>query len=76
MRLSRLPLFPYNALTEEWCSSGLIHFWVSHAGKRVTGDYSKLRDDLEFRKEVAARVCLAFKILSKENRNWAEWTEN
>jgi integrase len=40
----------------------LIHFWVGHAGKRVTDGYSKLKDDLEFRKEVAVRVGLGFEL--------------
>jgi integrase len=43
----------------------LIHFWLGHAGKSVTDDYSKLKDDLEFRKEVAIRVGLGFEVPSK-----------
>jgi integrase len=43
----------------------LIHFWLGHAGKSVTDDYSKLKDDLEFRKEVAVRVGLGFELPSK-----------
>jgi integrase len=44
----------------------LIHFWAGHAGKSVTDDYSKLKDDLEFRKEVATRVGLGFELPSKK----------
>jgi integrase len=44
----------------------LIHFWVGHAGKSVTDDYSKLKDDLEFRKEVAVRVGLGFELSAQE----------
>lgn len=44
----------------------LIHFWIGHAGKSVTDDYSKLRDDLEFRKEVAVRVGLGFELPSQK----------
>jgi hypothetical protein len=43
----------------------LIHFWLGHAGKSVTDDYSKLKEDLEFRKEVAVRVGLGFELQSK-----------
>jgi integrase len=43
----------------------LIHFWAGHAGKSVTDDYSKLKDDLGFRKEVAIRVGLGFELPSK-----------
>jgi integrase len=44
----------------------LIHFWAGHAGKTVTDDYSKLKDDLAFRKEVAIRVGLGFELPSKK----------
>jgi integrase len=44
----------------------LIHFWAGHAGKSVTDDYSKLKDDLVFRKEVAIRVGLGFELPSKK----------
>lgn len=44
----------------------LIHFWLGHAGTSVTDDYSKLKDDLEFRKEVATRVGLGFELPSKK----------
>jgi integrase len=44
----------------------LIHFWLGHAGKTVTDDYSKLKDDLEFRKEVAVRVGLGFELPSRK----------
>src|ERR1700756_2740927 len=45
----------------------LIHFWAGHAGKSVTDDYSKLKDDLGFRKEVAIRVGLGFELPSKKH---------
>jgi integrase len=43
----------------------LIHFWVGHEGKSVTDHYSKLKDDLEFRKAVAVRVGLGFELPSR-----------
>ena len=44
----------------------LIHFWLGHAGKTVTDDYSKLKDDLKFRKEVAVRVGFGFDLPPKK----------
>jgi len=38
----------------------LITFWLGHAEKTVTDSYSKLKNDVEFRKEVAERVGLGF----------------
>ncbi|HKV28204.1 MAG TPA: site-specific integrase [Candidatus Acidoferrales bacterium] len=40
----------------------LIHFWLGHAAGSVTDHYSKLKDDLEFRKQVALRVGLGFEL--------------
>ncbi len=44
----------------------LIHYWLGHAGKSVTDHYRKLKDDLEFRKEVTVRVGLGFELPSKK----------
>lgn len=44
----------------------LIHFWLGHAEKSVTDRYSKLKDDLGFRKEVAVRVGLGFELSSQK----------
>jgi hypothetical protein len=43
----------------------LIKFWHGHAGKTVTDSYSKLRDDAEFRKQVANKVGLGFELPSE-----------
>jgi integrase len=40
----------------------LIRFWLGHADETVTDGYSKLREDVEYRKEVAAEVGLGFEI--------------
>lgn len=40
----------------------LIHFWLGHTGKSVTDHYSKLKDDLEFRREVTVRVGLGLEL--------------
>jgi integrase len=44
----------------------LINYWVGHAGKSVTDAYSKLKLDLEFRKQVAERVGLGFELPSQK----------
>ena len=40
----------------------LIRFWLGHANKSVTDGYSKLDEDVEYRKEVAEKVGLSFVI--------------
>jgi integrase len=40
----------------------LIRFWLGHADETVTDGYSKLAEDVEYRKEVAAEVGLGFEI--------------
>jgi hypothetical protein len=44
----------------------LITFWHGHAGKTVTDSYSKLKDDAEFRKQVAEKVGLGFELPSEK----------
>jgi integrase len=45
----------------------LIHFGLGHAEKSVTDHYGKLKDDLEFQKEVTARVGLGFELPSQKS---------
>ncbi len=40
----------------------LIKFWLGHAMKDVTDGYSKVREDVEFRKAVASQIGLGFEI--------------
>jgi integrase len=58
--------FRITYLRKKGVPEDLIHFWLGHAGKSVTDHYSKLKDDLEFRKEVTARVGLGFELPSKK----------
>jgi integrase len=44
----------------------LIRFWLGHADETVTDGYSKLREDVEYRKEVAAEVGLGFEISAQK----------
>src|SRR6266436_2075148 len=43
----------------------LIRYWLGHADETVTDGYSKLREDVEYRKEVAERVGLGFMFPTK-----------
>jgi integrase len=40
----------------------LIRFWLGHANKTVTDDYSLLKEDVEFRKKIAKEVGIGFAI--------------
>ena len=40
----------------------LIQFWLGHAGKSMTDDYSQIRDDLKYRKLVAEQVGIGFEL--------------
>ena len=40
----------------------LIRFWLGHADESVTDGYSKLREDVEYRREVADKIGLGFEI--------------
>ena len=40
----------------------LIRFWLGHADETVTDGYSKLREDVQYRKEVAGKIGLGFEI--------------
>jgi integrase len=45
---------------------GLYKFWMGHAGEGMSDLYDKIKNDVEFRKEVAARIGLGFELPSKE----------
>ena len=44
----------------------LIRFWLGHADETVTDGYSKLSEDVEYRKEVSAEVGLGFEISAQK----------
>ena len=64
--LSRIPSFPHHLASQELGSRGPDQFWHGHAGKTVTDSYSKLKDDAEFRKQVAEKVGLGFELPSEK----------
>jgi integrase len=43
----------------------LIRYWLGHADETVTDGYSKLREDVEYRKQVAEKVGLGFTFSEK-----------
>ena len=45
----------------------LIRYWLGHADETVTDGYSKLREDVEYRKEVAEKVGLGFTFSTKNS---------
>jgi integrase len=40
----------------------LIRFWLGHANKSVTDGYSKLKEDVMFRKKIAEQVGIGFEL--------------
>jgi integrase len=40
----------------------LIRFWLGHANKTVTDNYSLLKEDFDFRKKIAEQVSIGFQI--------------
>jgi integrase len=40
----------------------LIRFWLGHADETVTDGYSKLREDVQYRREVTDKIGLGFEI--------------
>jgi integrase len=44
------------------CPDGLLKFWMGHASKDMSDRYDRVRDDVVFRKEVAARMGTGFEI--------------
>jgi integrase len=47
-------------LRKQRCPEGLVQFWLGHAGKTTTDDYDMVREDVEYRKKVAAEVGIGF----------------
>ncbi|HTQ95632.1 MAG TPA: site-specific integrase [Candidatus Acidoferrum sp.] len=44
----------------------LIRFWLGHANKSITDNYSLLKEDVEFRKKIAEQVGIGFQIPTKK----------
>jgi hypothetical protein len=40
----------------------LVRYWLGHANQSVTDGYSKLKEDVTFRKKVAEQVGIGFEL--------------
>lgn len=49
-------------LRKQRAPEDLIRFWLGHANKSVTDDYSKLKEDVPFRKQIAEQVGIGFEL--------------
>jgi hypothetical protein len=49
-------------LRKKYAPEDLIRFWLGHANKSVTDLYSKLKEDVTFRKKVAEQVGIGFEL--------------
>ena len=49
-------------LRKQHAPEDLIRFWLGHANKSVTDHYSKLNEDVTFRKKVAEQVGIGFEL--------------
>jgi integrase len=47
-------------LRKQRAPEGLVQFWLGHAGKSITDGYDRVREDVEYRKEVAKSVGIGF----------------
>ena len=53
-------------LRKQYAPEDLIRFWLGHANKSVTDLYSKLKEDVTFRKKVAEQVGIGFELLAEK----------
>src|SRR5271166_1752263 len=53
-------------LRKQHAPEDLLRFWLGHANKSVTDGYSKLKEDVTFRKKVAEQVGIGFELPSKK----------
>jgi integrase len=57
--------FRVTHLRKSMVPEDLIKFWIGHAPQTVTDVYSKVKNDVKFRREVAEKVGLGFEIRSE-----------
>jgi integrase len=53
-------------LRKQQAPEDLIRFWLGHADKNVTDGYSKLKEDVAFRKAIAEKVGIGFTLPAPE----------
>jgi integrase len=54
-------------LRKQRAPEDLIRFWLGHANKSVTDEYSKLKEDVAFRKKVAEQVGIGFELPAEKS---------
>ena len=54
--------FRVTHLRKQVIPEDLLRFWIGHGDKTVTDGYSKLKYDLEFRRDVANTIPLGFEL--------------
>lgn len=57
--------FRVTHLRKNMVPEDIIKFWIGHAPQSVTDEYSKVKSDVTFRREVAERVGLGFDVKSE-----------
>jgi integrase len=53
-------------LGKQHAPEDLVRYWLGHANKSVTDGYSKLKEDVTFRKKVVEHVGIGFSLLPKK----------
>jgi integrase len=49
-------------LRKSGCPDGLVKFWMGHAGRDMTDRYDRVREDVEFRKDVVKSMGVGFDV--------------
>jgi integrase len=47
------------------CPDGLVKFWMGHSGRDMSDLYDKVREDIQYRKDVAESVGIGFELVKK-----------
>ncbi len=63
-------------LRKQYAPEDLIRFWLGHANKSVTDMYSKLKEDVAFRKKVAEQVGIGFKLPAEKPEDAPNCTQS
>jgi integrase len=62
MGFHALRRFRVTWLRKQRCSEDLLRYWLGHASRTVTDEYVMLKEDLDFRLEVAEKVGVGFSL--------------
>jgi len=55
-------------LRKQLAPDDLIRFWLGHAERDVTDGYSKLKEDVQFRKDIAGKIGMGFQSIVRNVR--------